>query len=149
MQVEIKTEPTTPEPGCRADASVALDRAMQRKDDCESFVLLATHFSDMFFSAAIGYWSTGVKHMPGRGWLVYEHGGDTVPSVEECALAVVAWRKGDELPKRWFRLDRQVATNAFAEGVKRWGLNWYSDRSDAGTYDVVIQQAMLGEVRYG
>lgn len=51
------------------------------------------------------------------------------------------------LPKGWYLLDRNTAIRAWCEGVKRWGMDWYEE-VDAEREDVVVQLALLGEVRY-
>lgn len=35
-----------------------------------------------------------------------------------------------------------------AEGVKRRGVHWYEE-GDGNDYDIALQMALLGEVRYG
>lgn len=149
MHLEIETVPTAPEPGTVFEAFDALEASMGRKDDCESFVLIATQFVDMFFQSAIGYWAMGIEQSSDKGWLVYEHGGRDVPGVRDRASAVRKWKNGGDLGARWLRLDRAAATRAYLEGVRRWGVGWYRDRSDASSYDCVLQVSLLGEVRYG
>ena len=59
-----------------------------------------------------------------------------------------AWVNSEPLPKGWFRLDREAALRAWEEGIKRWGVGWY-EHTDSNREDVVIQLALLGEIRYG
>lgn len=107
-----------------------------------------THYPDIFGRQYAGYWLRGVEQDE-YGWLCWEDD-------EKCARgsepnrteAFVAWVTGEPLPAHWFRLDRAAALRAWEEGVKRWGVDWYQ-HTDAQREDVVIQLALLGELRYG
>lgn len=44
--------------------------------------------------------------------------------------------------------DAKFAAKAYAEGVKRYGVNFYEE-GDANSYDCAIQLAWFGEVVYG
>ncbi len=96
-----------------------------------------------------GYWGAIVESHEFKGFLVWEH-NDERPSDEgnEHDPAMVAFEYNTPLPKRYFRLDKAAAVRAYAEGVRRWGVGWY-EGGDASKYDIVIQMALLGEVRYG
>jgi hypothetical protein len=106
---------------------------------------------DIFGQQYAGYWLRGVEHDPELGWLVWEdderHRNGDEPNRRE-ALEVWIWGKGLPLPKGWYRLDRVAAVRAWEEGVKRWGVGWYAE-VDAPREDLVVQLALLGEVRYG
>ena len=106
-----------------------------------------TRFSDIFGQQYTGYWAHGADRNPQLGWLVFEH-NDKEPDVSERKRVAALWRAGKDLPPRWYRLDRAAALRAWEEGVKRWGVNWYDD-VDSTREDVVVQLALLGEVRYG
>ena len=56
---------------------------------------------------------------------------------------------GAELPKNWYIVDRAVGEKAYAIGERRWGENWLREKGDGVTYDIVMQEALLGEVLYG
>ena len=60
-----------------------------------------------------------------------------------------AFKSGKPLPENYYRLDEAAAVRAYVEGCKRWGADWFESKGDATTYDVVIQLALLGEIRYG
>ena len=113
------------------------------------WVQYLTGYTDIFGHAAFRNWLRGVDHHPERGWLCWEsddqHRRGEEPNREE---AVRAWALGEPLPKGWYTLDRAVALRAWEEGVKRWGVDWY-EHTDAEREDVVVQLALLGEVRYG
>jgi hypothetical protein len=119
--------------------------------DVEPFwIAYLTHYPDIFAGNYVGYWLRGVENLPELGWLCWEddekgrlHGHE--PNGKE---AMRAWRAGEPLPKHWFRLDRAAALRAWEEGVKRWGVDWYEE-ADATSYDIVLQLALLGEIRYG
>jgi hypothetical protein len=116
------------------------------------WIEFVTHYPDIFMTDHCGYWMYGMEQEDELGWLVHEH--DEMHSVREIAdhpeypAIVKAWREGKELPDNWFRLNKETAIKAWAEGVKRYGMDWY-ETGDAITYDVVLQMAILGEVRYG
>lgn len=108
-----------------------------------------TKYNDIFGSPHYaGYWLYGAERDDRLGWLVYEHGDERRPTERECRHARALWHAGEPLPERWYRLDRAAAIKAWAEGVKRFGAEWY-ENGDGPTYDVVVQMALLGEVRYG
>jgi hypothetical protein len=109
-----------------------------------------TQNSDIFYTSYAGYWLRGAAHDPTRGWLCWEscekqYRFDHEPDRSE---ALRAWEAGEPLPDGWHRLDTAAALRAWEEGVKRWGVNWY-DKTDSEREDVVVQLALLGEIRYG
>ncbi len=65
--------------------------------------------------------------------------------------AMEAFRKGEPLPPCYFLLDEELAVRAWCAMValpgRLGGVDWY-ERSDADSYDVAMQMALLGEVRY-
>lgn len=109
-------------------------------------------YSDMFSTDHIGYWARGMvrdRKNEENGWLLFEHGGEEFPDGEPNeAEAMRAWKAKEPLPPNYFRLDKAATEKAWAEGCKRYGVDWY-ENADANTYDVVVQMALLGEVRYG
>lgn len=104
---------------------------------------------DLFRTSYCGYWARGYE-IDG-GWLIYENCDKPYSFEEEPDYSLAMSLVNDSkqvLPIGWHRLNKEIAINAFIEGVKRWGVNWYKD-ADAEKYDVVIQLALLGEIRYG
>lgn len=107
-----------------------------------------TKYPDIFDSNRAGYWLRGVEHNI-TGWLVWEDDEKCKPGDEpNRAEALREWMLGNPLPEHWYRLDRAAAIRAWEEGVKRWGVDWYEE-ADSTREDVVVQLALLGEVRYG
>lgn len=87
----------------------------------------------------------------GYSWLAWEF--DEMPSNprtnEPHADAIAAFYEGKPLPKHYHRIDENFMVKAFVEGVKLYGVGWYDDsRTDANTYDRVIQMALFGEQKY-
>lgn len=111
------------------------------------WIQLCTTYNDLFIPGYCGYWLQGVERDDKLGWLVYCLDEDN-PTQEATDSAIEAWEAGEELPEGWYRLNEELAIKAWAEGVKKFGINWYED-GDADTYDYVIQMAMLGEIVYG
>ena len=109
-----------------------------------------TQYNDLFMTSHSGYWMRGVERDNELGWLVYEIADEDIPFDKEPnnVEARQLWRAGKELPPGYFRLDKKMAIQAWLEGVRRYGEDWY-ENTDALRDDVVIQLAMLGEVRYG
>lgn len=125
-----------------------------------SFVL---EYSDIFGHDYIGYWARGVSRSkkPSRGWLLWEFEMDPRsedlgfidrlrPDDEKAlhAEAVSCWEAGQPLPPHYHKLGEREVRLAWVYGFLRGGRTWYED-GDANTYDVALQQALLGEVRYG
>lgn len=109
--------------------------------------------SDLFRTSYVGYWLAGMEHDDDKNeWLVYETGGDIgfsdVEEFPEYAWVVQDWKDGKPLPEKWFRLDQAFVIKSWGEGFKRGGAQWY-EKGDAVQYDVAIQMALLGEIRYG
>ena len=103
----------------------------------------------LFRTDHCGYWARGVAYDEERGWLVYEDDEKCKPGKEpHHDEAIAAWIENRDLPEHWFRLDRAAAIRAWAEGVKSDGEHWFEE-GDATDYDVALQMALLGEVRYG
>lgn len=108
-----------------------------------------TGYNDVFRSDHAGYWMYGAERLD-SGWLVYESGDHGRPSERAVKRALRAHKAGEGVPNRFFVIDKAFAVKAYVEGVKRWGADWYDDYDhDASSYDVIIQMAALGEVRYG
>lgn len=97
-----------------------------------------------------GYWARGVRHIGRLGWLVYDKADDeSRPTEAEYEAAATAWLAGEQLPKNYYRFDAALATKAFAEGVKKDGVDWY-ENGDSNDYDCAIQRALFdGKVVYG
>ena len=115
-----------------------------------SWIEYLTKYPDIFDSNAAGYWLRGAEHDPELGWLCWEDDEKCAHGEEPNRVeAYEAWKaRLDPLPHGWFRLDRAAAIRAWEEGVKRWGVDWY-EKADSTSQDVVVQLALLGEVRYG
>lgn len=116
------------------------------------WVKFVTDWLDGFASNVYGYWARGVLQEH-DSWLVWEddekcrHGKE--PN-REVAVRAFHQTRNAPLPPKWFRFDQALAIRAYVEGVKLWGLNWYnSPKTDAIRYDVAIQMALFGEVKYG
>lgn len=108
-----------------------------------------THYSDIFGRSCAGYWLRGVQRDPQLGWLVAEcDESERWPGKTDSERVEALWRSGSDLPPRWYRLDRAAALRMWEEGVKKWGVYWY-ENTDGPREDVVVQLALLGEVRYG
>lgn len=121
----------------------------------QDWIEFCTQFNDLFMYDYCGYWMAAMECDDDLGWLCYEYANDDdMPSLRAMKEApeyqeiVKSWREGKLLPPNWYRLDKAAAIKAYGEGVKRYGLDWYED-GDAITYDVAVQMALLGEVRYG
>jgi len=115
-----------------------------------------TQNTDIFGYNYCGYWMMGMERTQDRGWLCFEHDDgaiyrsarDVAERHPEYEAILKAWREGKPLPDKWFRLDKAAAIKAWHEGVKRWGVEWY-EGVDSIREDVVVQLALLGEIRYG
>lgn len=134
----------------------------------EQWIEFCTKYNDLFLNDYIGYWGHGIRPTGRRdAWLVWE--GEEDPrladllakegvsvlqqlSEESYKLLHDAARKavknGTPLPPYYHLLDAAAAGKAWVEGVKRKGLDWY-ENADSTDYDVVIQLALLGEIKYG
>jgi len=108
-----------------------------------------TKHADIFENARAGYWLRGVALNDDTGWLCWEDDEKCRYGEEpNFETAKHEWVLGNPLPEHWFRLDRAAAIRAWEEGVKRWGVDWYEE-CDSTREDIVVQLALLGEVRYG
>jgi hypothetical protein len=105
---------------------------------------------DIFQTNYCGYWLRGIDKDE-SGWLCWEDDEKCYFGDEPFrAEALTAWKNKSKLPEKYFMLDKALAIRAYIEGVKKWGMDWMdSPNTDSTTYDVVIQLAMFGEVRYG
>jgi hypothetical protein len=115
------------------------------------FVEDLVHGDTTFSPCYSGYWAHGAAYSGPLGWLVCDyvaHEGRR-PTEDVCDEIAAIWRSSTPLPASWYRLDRAAAIRAWCEGVKRWGIDWWYKRADALRRDVVLQLALLGEVRYG
>ena len=124
-------------------------------EEWESFLLKED--SKAFCRDCSGYWLFGAAYDKYLGWLVCEDDGHELrdlstaedpPEREEYEQILHDWKSGNELPDGWFRLDAEMARNAWIEGVRLNGEGWYG-QSDSSVFDAVLQRAILGEVRYG
>ena len=124
-------------------STLNLSLEIEKKD----WIELVTKYNDLFRTDHCGYWLRGVERNA-DGWLVWEddeqHDYDQEPNKAE---AITAFTSGDSLPDGWFRFDTKFAQFSWAMGVREYGRRWYEE-GDAETYDVVIQLALFGNVRY-
>lgn len=114
-----------------------------------------TKYNDIFMPSTSGYWMRGMEHSNKLGWLCYEFEYSRkapqpyiVEASPEYKDIVKAWKAGEKLPDHWYRLNKETAIKAWAEGVKRYGVDWYQ-YTDGTRDDVVIQMALLGDIVYG
>lgn len=117
----------------------------------EDWIDYLTKYPDIFSGDYCGYWMRGVERDDKLGWLCWEHGDDWADYDQEPSrdAAVLAWKSGTPPPLGWHYLNEDAAVKAYVAGCQRWGIDWFDEKGDVGTYDVAIQLALLGEVRYG
>jgi len=114
------------------------------------------HCGDVLTRGFSGYWLCGVERDPTLGWLAFDQYGfaedaedlDSDPSAVQLSEAEAAWRAGEELPARFYRLDRAAALRALQYAIERWGVG-FIDTTDYGDLDCAVQHALLGDVVYG
>ena len=137
------------EPSC--EVWVTKDNKLQLTvEPDEEWIDFLTNYSDIFMNPGIGYWARGMERDDKLGWLCFEHGDEVRPPVQTPKDVLKKWRAGEKLPERWFRIDRNLAIRAQAEGIKLKGVGWYdAGDTDAFTYDCVIQRVVFGEEKYG
>lgn len=128
------------------------------------WLAMCTLWSDVFSTDYIGYWARGVKQNNDLGWLVWEFeederfnaanlGGEKEDRMYHME-AIRAWKAGKPLPPHYHALNREAAVKGYLAMVSlprengQGGLDWY-ENGDATTYDVAIQLALLGELKYG
>lgn len=113
-----------------------------------NWIKYLTAYNDIFESGRAGYWLRGVDSNE-TGWLCWEDDDKCRPGEEpNLETAKYEWKLGNPLPPHWFRLDKAAAIRTWEEGVKRWGVDWY-DQTDSTREDLVVQLALLGEIKYG
>lgn len=101
-----------------------------------------------------GHWARGWQFAStDDGLLLYAdpdhaHRGRDAPTSYEAALLALA--EGEPLPEGWYHLDRSAAIRAYIEGVKQYGVGWFTSPYDCDRDEIdhVIQRALLGEYRY-
>lgn len=116
------------------------------------FVLSVELFRDNY----CGYWLRREAKLEIDGALavlaaeVEDDSREGIKALDALSEKVTALALAKEpLPAGWFLIDRALGERAYAIGERRWGEDWFDDRGDADTYDVVIQVALLGKVTYG
>jgi len=124
----------------------------------EDWVDYLTQEVDIFMTTYIGYWGMGVRPLLPDGsddetrWLVVEDTDDLGEKAvqKRVVAASSALLAGTQLPEGVHLLDEAAAIRAYVIACQRWGANWMNGgHGDANGYDVAIQLALLGEVRYG
>jgi hypothetical protein len=137
--------------------------AEQRKAWMDEFVKDFVLNVDLYASCYCGYWLRGEGVIEDDSWLAADmlevckdQTGKTsnmvvdLSEVDERAEDVARLAlAGELLPKGWHVINRTVGEKAYAIGERRWGEDWMATKGDSGTYDIVVQEALLGEVRYG
>jgi hypothetical protein len=132
------------------DTDVRLLTATEKDKLREEYINDVALNVDQFRMQCSGYWARGVRFVKARGWLVWEDDESHLHGEEpERAEAVRLWRLGADrtLPSGWYVWNREIAKEAYATGERLWGESWY-EHADANSYDIVMQLALLGEVRY-
>ena len=116
----------------------------------EMWIKFVTKLDTIFQRNHCGDWMELMSTDAAIGFLVFEHGDEVKPPEKIPARVFNAWENGEKLPPRWHHIDLDLCKRAFAAGVKHWGVQWTTDRgADATRYDVAIQTALFGEVKYG
>ena len=132
----------------------------QRKLWVEQFVKNFILTVDVYCTSYCGYWLRGEGRIDSGRWLAVDmievcespsNGGEILDlsKVDERSKEVVQlYLNAMEVPEGWYALDQEIGEKAYAIGERRWGERWYPDKGDSNTYDVVLQEALLGEVKY-
>jgi len=129
----------------------------------EDWIDFLTTYSDILGHGYIGYWARGVTRTK-RGWLLWDFESDERPLPGDCyfvdrmpreledkhhAAALKAFKAGKDLPPHYYVLDEAAAIKAYKIGCERWGVTWFEEKGDGDTYDIVLQEAILGAHTYG
>jgi hypothetical protein len=135
--------------------------AEERKKLMDGFVDDFVLNVDLYATPYCGYWLRGMGMIDDKRWLAVDMIGAcqdpngksmvvdlSVLDEQEEEIAILAL-KGEPLPKSWFVIDRTVGEKAYAIGERRWGERWLAEKGDGTTYDLVVQEALLGETFYG
>lgn len=116
-------------------------------DGVETWIADVVLNQDLFRTSYCGYWLSSVALDGDDRVLTYEHGGDVIRSTSVATLQ--AFYAMEPLPRGWHVIDRAVGLRAWRIGVELYGLRWLEGpRVDGGTYDAVLQRALLEEERY-
>jgi hypothetical protein len=116
-------------------------------EERETFINDVVLNVDLFMRGYCGYWLFGAHwDAKKRERLVFECDDDPPPTDSQVRKVLKQYRADGSLPERWFILNRAVAERAYSFLVARIGAE---DTGDASDYDVAVQRALLGEVRYG
>lgn len=104
---------------------------------------------ELFSRAYCGYWADVIDddHSGKRGLLVFEHNDENTPP-DHHTPALRAFADWMGIPPGYYHVNSETAIDAYRHGVARWGLEWMKD-ADAFRYDIVMQLAILGELKYG
>lgn len=117
---------------------------------------------DLYRQNYCGYWMYGAEHFE-WGWLAYEgelrvlNQHKAFANAVEKALVIVGQANAFNrlntkipLPKDFFVITKQTSDDAYRIGERLWGECWLSDgKTDSTRYDVVMQLAIFGEIKYG
>lgn len=135
--------------------TVTLELEIPKKDydkELESFLDYVLNYSDIFGHHSIGYWGRGIRvNSPeGKYWLIQEFDDfDPEPDYDKIVASHLA---GEELPEEFHVFNKEVATKAFNELLKRVYKNGHSLQSidyDANDEDCAIQYTLFGKLVYG
>lgn len=117
----------------------------------ESWIDFCLLHPDIFSYDYIGYWAYGVRPDNVKDqWIVIED-DEMVSESEKNQLIADANRAillKQPLPKSAYLLNKGAVIKAFLFGCEKWGVDWFED-ADGTYYDIVLQNALLGETRYG
>lgn len=106
--------------------------------------------ADTFSWYCIGYWGRGILIHAAASpvWAIEEEleVGDTVTHPDELRAR---WLTGEDLPRGYHVWDEAAAIAVYGEGVKRYGVNWYTEADCFDILDALIQHVLLGKVVYG
>lgn len=127
---------TNPVPVIKVEIEVRVDSNWINFVTCENDIFRADH---------CGNWLYGIR--VDDGWLVVHcenrvRARDIADKALKCRLA------GIKMPDNCYILDRDMAIRAYAEGVKKYGPDWY-ENADVEKYSAVLQRAMFGAELYG
>ena len=142
--------------------TVKLELEVPKKDydkELESFLDYTLNYSDIFSTHCIGYWGRGIRveteETDYKHWLIHEYDDDDAyenfRNVDYDSI-IKDYLEGKEIPENFHVLDKELATKAFNELLKRVykkGRSLQSLDYDADDEDVAIQYAVFGKLVYG
>lgn len=131
--------------------SIIVNLSVQVHIPTESWIDFCLLHPDIFSPDYIGYWAYGVRPDNIKNqWIVIEE-SEMVSDVHMKTLVTATNRailENKRLPKPCHLLNKETVIKAFLIGCEKWGVDWF-ETADGNNYDIVIQNALLGETRYG